>query len=163
MKKQARHHGERRTQRIYIRVKDEEKKRIVSRAHDKGATISRVVIDAVDDAHFRSLKEHERRDSPLAEELRRIRSEIWHIGHNVNQIARMVNQELGATHGDVVSIHSDLDRCERALSKLDVLVSKAKKNERNECPSTTSSNDAKNVSDGARNGGERATSERNEE
>lgn len=122
MKKQARRQGERRTQRIYIRVNDEEKKRIISLAHEKRETISRVVIDAVDNAHFRSMNEHEEQDSPIVEELRRIRSEIWRIGHNVNQVARMVNQELGATHSDVTSIHGDLDRCERTLERLDKIV-----------------------------------------
>ena len=119
VKKQASHHGERRTQRIYIRLNDDEKQRISSLAREKRMTISRVVIDAVNDAYFRSMKEREWQDSPIVEELRRIRSEIWHIGHNVNQITRLVNQELGASHADVTSIHSDLDRCERLLMQID--------------------------------------------
>ena len=163
VKKQASRHGKRRTQRIYIRVDDDEKERISSLAREKRMTISRVIIDAVNDAYFRSMHEHERRDSPIVEELRRIRSEIWHIGHNVNQITRLVNQELGATHSDVTSIHNDLNRCECALSKLDALVYKAGESERDECPSTASNDDARIMPNGERSGNERATDERRED
>lgn len=159
MKKQASRHGERRTQRVYIRVNDEEKERISSLARERRMTISRVIIDAVNDAYFRSMEEHERKDSPIVAELRRIRSEIWHIGHNVNQIARLVNQELGATHADATSIHGDLDRCERALFRLDELVSGGRGSGRGERPSTVNNDDARILIDGERSGNERATDE----
>lgn len=159
VKKQASRHGKRRTQRVYVRVDDEEKERISSLAREKRMTISRVVIDAVNDAYFRSMHEHERQDSPIVEELRRIRSEIWHIGHNVNQIARLVNQELGATHADVTSIHGDLDRCERALLRLDELITGGRGSGRDERPSTVNNDDARMLIDGERNENERATDE----
>ena len=57
----------------------------------RNATISRTFLDLFRDEYLRIEREQMERDSPTVQELRRIRSEIWHIGHNINQIARLTN------------------------------------------------------------------------
>ena len=97
-RKQFHTNGEPRSERIYIRVSGKEKEMIASVAKARNATISRTFLDLFRDEYLRIEREQMERDSPTVQELRRIRSEIWHIGHNINQIARLTNTELGATH-----------------------------------------------------------------
>lgn len=123
-RKQFHKNGEPRDERIYIRVSRKEKETIASVAEARHATISHTIIDLFHDAYLQIEREREEQDSPTVQELRRIRSEIWHIGHNINQIARLTNTELGATHEDVTAINDGLERCEQLLSRLDDLVVK---------------------------------------
>ncbi|MBM6692032.1 plasmid mobilization relaxosome protein MobC [Bifidobacterium pullorum subsp. saeculare] len=123
-RKQFHINGEPRRERIYIRVSGKEKEVIASVAKARDATISRTFLDLFRDEYLRIEREQMERDSPTVQELRRIRSEIWHIGHNINQIARLTNTELGATHEDVTAINDGLERCEQLLSRLDDLVAK---------------------------------------
>ncbi|WP_288295995.1 plasmid mobilization relaxosome protein MobC [uncultured Bifidobacterium sp.] len=60
-------------------------------------------------------------------ELKRIRSEIWHIGHNINQIARLTNAEFGATHEDTAIINANVDRCNQLIAGLDNLMSEERR------------------------------------
>lgn len=120
-RKQFHKNGEPRDERIYIRVSRKEKETIASVAEARHATISRTIIDLFHDAYLQIEREREERDSPTVQELKRIRSEIWHIGHNINQIARLTNTELGATHEDVTAIRSQVDRCDRIIAGLDRL------------------------------------------
>lgn len=88
-RKQFHINGEPRRERIYIRVSGKEKEVIASVAKARDATISRTFLDLFRDEYLRIEREQMERDSPTVQELRRIRSEIWHIGHNINQIARL--------------------------------------------------------------------------
>lgn len=123
-RKQFHINGEPRSERIYIRVSGKEKEVIASVAKARDATISRTFLDLFRDEYLRIEREQMERESPTVQELKRIRSEIWHIGHNINQIARLTNTELGATHEDVTAINDGLERCEQLLSRLDDLVVK---------------------------------------
>ncbi|WP_317370060.1 plasmid mobilization relaxosome protein MobC [Bifidobacterium pullorum] len=123
-RKQFHINGELRSERIYIRVSGKEKEMIASVAKARNATISRTFLDLFRDEYLRLGREQEERESPTVQELRHIRSEIWHIGHNINQIARLTNTELGAAHEDVTAINDGLERCEQLLSRLDDLVAK---------------------------------------
>lgn len=97
-RKQFHINGELRSERIYIRVSGKEKETIASVAKVRNATISRTFLDLFRDEYLRIEREQMERESPTVQELKRIRSEIWHIGHNINQIARLTNTELGTTH-----------------------------------------------------------------
>ena len=97
-RKQFHINGELRSERIYIRVSGKEKEVIASVAKARDATISRTFLDLFRDEYLRIEREQMERESPTVQELKRIRSEIWHIGHNINQIARLTNTELGTTH-----------------------------------------------------------------
>lgn len=126
-RKQFHKNGEPRDERIYIRVSRKEKETIVSVAEARHATISRTIIDLFHDAYLQIEREREERDSPTVQELKRIRSEIWHIGHNVNQIARLTNAELGATHEDTAIINANVDRCNQLIAGLDNLMSEERR------------------------------------
>lgn len=121
-RKQSHINDESRSERIYIRVSEKEKRRIALVAKARNATISRTFLDLFRDEYLRIGQEREERDSPTVQELRRIRSEIWHIGHNINQIARLTNTELGATREDVITIRDQIDRCDRIVAGLDRLM-----------------------------------------
>lgn len=87
-------------------------------AKARGRSVSRTTVDLFRQADGRRTMEERERKSPVVEELERIRTEIWRIGHNINQIARMVNQELGATTADVAASRMNLDRCEAMLDEI---------------------------------------------
>ena len=118
-RKQFHINGEPRRERIYIRVSRKEKEAIASVAKARDATISRTFLDLFRDEYLRIEREQMERDSPTVQELKRIRSEIWHIGHNINQIARLTNAELGATHEDTAIINANVDRCNQLIAGLD--------------------------------------------
>lgn len=124
-RKQSIRGGEKRTERIYIRVSPEEKERIRLIAREQNATVSCVVTDLF----YRAYEQHElddkERKSPTVLELEKIRSQIWRIGHNINQIARLTNTELGASHEDVAVIRSQVDRCDRIVAGIDRIISSA--------------------------------------
>lgn len=121
-RKQFHINGEPRRERIYIRVSRKEKEAIASVAKARDATISRTFLDLFRDEYLRIEREQMERDSPTVQELKRIRSEIWHIGHNINQIARLTNAELGATHEDTAIINANVDRCNQLIAGLDNLM-----------------------------------------
>ena len=123
-RKQFHINGEPRRERIYIRVSGKEKEVIASVAKARDATISRTFLDLFRDEYLRIEREQMERESPTVQELKRIRSEIWHIGHNINQISRLTNTELGTTHKDLTAINDGLELCEQLLSGLDDLVAK---------------------------------------
>lgn len=121
-RKQSKRRGEKRTERIYIRVSPEEKERIRLIAHEKNTTVSRIVADLFHRTYEQREHDNQERKSPTVLELEKIRSQIWRIGHNINQIARLTNTELGATHEDVTTIRNQVDRCDRIIADLDRLV-----------------------------------------
>ncbi len=126
-RKQFHINGEPRRERIYIRVSRKEKEAIASVAKARDATISRTFLDLFRDEYLRIEREQMERDSPTVQELKRIRSEIWHIGHNINQIARLTNAELGATHEDTAIINANVDRCNQLIAGLDNLMSEERR------------------------------------
>lgn len=115
---QIRREGSRRTRQLHVRT-DEETMQMMQRvAKARGRSVSRTTVDLFRQADGRRTMEERERKSPVVEELERIRTEIWRIGHNINQIARMVNQELGATTADVAASRMNLDRCEAMLDEI---------------------------------------------
>lgn len=126
-RKQFHINGEPRRERIYIRVSRKEKEAIASVAKARDATISRTFLDLFRDEYLRIEREQMERDSPTVQELKRNRSEIWHIGHNINQIARLTNAELGATHEDTAIINANVDRCNQLIAGLDNLMSEERR------------------------------------
>ena len=120
---QIQREGMRRDRIIIMRV-DEETKQLMRRvASERRQSIARAAVELFRQADGQQVREQEERDSPTVEELRRIRSEIWHIGHNINQIARLTNTELGAMHEDVTTIRNQVDRCERIIAGIDRIIS----------------------------------------
>lgn len=58
-------------------------------------------------------REKEIRDGPHRRKLEAIRTEIWHIGHNVNQIARNTNRDMNASMDDEHSAAKAVRDCAR--------------------------------------------------
>ena len=71
---------------------------IVRRQGTERNDFSRTFLDLFRDEYLRIEREQMERESPTVQELKRIRSEIWHIGHNINQIARLTNAENSEPH-----------------------------------------------------------------
>lgn len=119
---QIQHKGRKRDHAVIMRV-DAETRQLMRRvAANRHKSVARMTVEFFQQADGQITAEQEERDSPTVEELRRIRKELWHIGHNINQIARLTNTELGASHEDVTTIRSQVDRCDRIIADLDRLV-----------------------------------------
>lgn len=114
--------GVRRDRIINLRV-DEETKQLMRRvASERRESIARATVELFRQADGQQVRQQKEEDSPMVRELRRIRGEIWRIGVNVNQIARLTNTELGATHEDVTIIRSQVDRCDRIVAGIDRII-----------------------------------------
>lgn len=119
---QIQREGVRRDRIINLRV-DEETKQLMRRvASERRESIARATVELFRQADGQQVRQQKEEDSPKVRELRRIRSEIWRIGINVNQIARLTNTELGATHEDVAVIRSQVDRCDRIVAGIDRII-----------------------------------------
>lgn len=119
---QIQREGVRRDRIIIMRV-DEETKQLMRRvSSERGQSIARATVELFRQADGQRVRQRKEEDSPTVRELRRIRSEIWRIGINVNQIARLTNTELGATHEDVTVIRNQIERCNKIIAGLDNLV-----------------------------------------
>ena len=55
--------------------------------------------------------------APIVEKLEAIRTEIWHIGHNVNQIARNTNRDMNASMDDEYSAAKAVRDCARLFGQ----------------------------------------------
>ena len=119
---QIQREGVRRDRIIIMRV-DEETKQLMRRvSSERGQSFARAAVELFRQADGQQAIGRKEHDSPMVRELRRIRSEIWRIGINVNQIARLTNTELGATHEDVTVIRNQIERCNKIIAGLDNLV-----------------------------------------
>ena len=119
---QIQREGVRRDRIINLRV-DEETKQLMRRvASERRESIARATVELFRQADGQQVRQQKEEDSPKVRELRRIRGEIWRIGINVNQIARLTNTELGATHEDVAVIRSQVDRCDRIVAGIDRII-----------------------------------------
>lgn len=120
---QVQREGVRRDKIIIMRV-DEETKQLMRRvAANRRRSIARTTVELYRQADGQHVREQEEHDSPTVRELRRIRGEIWRIGININQIARLTNTELGATHEDVTTIRNQVERCDRIIAGIDRIIS----------------------------------------
>lgn len=57
------------------------------------------------------------REGPIVRQLESIRSEIWRIGHNVNQIARNTNRDMAAGPEDEYSAAKAVKDCARLFAE----------------------------------------------
>lgn len=111
-----------RGRRIFVRVSDQEFDGIRSAAKAKGISVSRYLVEACEIAADLESVRREYETGPVVKELEAIRTEIWHIGHNVNQIARNVNRDMDATKNDEVSAIRAVRECSGLLDKVAELI-----------------------------------------
>lgn len=104
--------GRTRGRRIFIRVSDQEFEEIRASADMNGVSVSRYLVEAHETCtDLEAAKRNARR--PHRRKLEAIRTEIWHIGHNVNQIARNTNRDMSASMDDEHSAAKAVRDCAR--------------------------------------------------
>ncbi|MBF9690472.1 plasmid mobilization protein [Bifidobacterium dentium] len=114
--------GMTRGRRIFVRVSDQEFDGIRSAAKAKGISVSRYLVEACEIAADLESVRREYETGPVVKELEAIRTEIWHIGHNVNQIARNTNRDMAAGPEDEYSAAKAVKDCARLLVEAAAIV-----------------------------------------
>jgi hypothetical protein len=120
--KQRRERGETRNHRICIRVSSQDLEMIRKIARQAGKTMSRAVIEIVEKQAGLISKSEQENDSPTVVELRRIRTEMWRIGHNINQISHNTNRDVNVSEVDEASAHASVKYIERILARQNELI-----------------------------------------
>lgn len=109
--------GRTRGRRIFIRVSDQEFEEIRAAADMKGVSVSRYLVEAHETCTDLEAAKKKCETGPIVEKLEAIRTEIWHIGHNVNQIARNTNRDMSASLDDEYSTAKAVMECKRLFEK----------------------------------------------
>lgn len=117
-----RQHGVSRDRRIELRVSREEKQLIARVADHMGMSVAHATIELYRRSEGIQTERMREETSPQIEELRRIRSQIWHIGHNINQIARNTNRDMESTIADEQSAMNAARKCEQLIERIDSLI-----------------------------------------
>lgn len=103
--------GRTRGRRIFIRVSDQEFEEIRASADMNGVSVSRYLVEAHETCTDLEAAKKKCETAPIVEKLEAIRTEIWHIGHNVNQIARNTNRDMIASMDDECSAAKAVRDC----------------------------------------------------
>lgn len=98
-------------QAVFIRVSDQEFEEIRAAADMKGVSVSRYLVEAHETCTDLEAAKKKCETGPIVEKLEAIRTEIWHIGHNVNQIARNTNRDMIASMDDECSAAKAVRDC----------------------------------------------------
>lgn len=114
--------GQVRDRQVHIRVSEREFKEIRTTAGEKGVSVSRYLIEAHETGRDLESFRQECESRPIVRKLEDIRSEIWYIGHNINQIARNVNRDMDATKNDEASAIRAIRECSELLDKVAELI-----------------------------------------
>lgn len=109
--------GRTRGRRIFIRVSDQEFEEIRAAADMKGVSVSRYLVEAHETCTDLETAKKKYETGPIVEKLKSIRTEIWHIGHNVNQIARNTNRDMNASMDDEYSAAKAVRDCARLFGQ----------------------------------------------
>ncbi|MCT6790190.1 plasmid mobilization relaxosome protein MobC [Bifidobacterium adolescentis] len=107
-----------RSRRIFVRVSDQEFDEIRSAAETRGISVSRYLIESCEVAANLESVRRKYETEPVVKELEAIRTEIWHIGHNINQIARNTNREMAADERDEYSAVIAVRNCALLLAEV---------------------------------------------
>lgn len=121
-RKRPKRTGQTRGRQVHIRVSEREFKEIRTAAEEKGVSVSRYLIEAHETGRDLESFRRECESRPIIRKLEDIRSEIWHIGHNVNQIARNVNRDMDATKNDEEATAKAIRECSELLNKVSELM-----------------------------------------
>lgn len=108
--------GTRRTRIISLRVNEDEARELAGLAERRGVTLSRFLIEAARQAGDIDKARQDAEQGPVVRELQRIRTEIWRIGHNVNQVAHNTNRDL------VVSVVASVRECGELVERVSEIV-----------------------------------------
>lgn len=116
-RKRPKRTGQTRRRQIHIRVSDREFEGIRAAADAKGVGISRYLVEAHEACRDLESARKECETGPIVRQLESIRSEIWRIGHNVNQIARNTNRDMAAGPENEYSAAKAVKDCARLFAE----------------------------------------------
>lgn len=114
--------GARRTRIISLRVNEDEAHELAGLAEQRGVTLSRFLIEAARQAGDIDKARRDAEQGPVVRELQRIRTEIWRIGHNVNQIAHNTNRDKAVSTGQEASVVAAVRECEELVKRVSEVV-----------------------------------------
>ena len=107
-----------RTRIISLRVNEDEARELAGLAEQRGVTLSRFLIEAAKQAGDIDKVRQDAEQGPVVRELQRIRTEIWRIGHNVNQVAHNTNRDLAVSAEQETSVVAAVRECGELVSKV---------------------------------------------
>lgn len=110
--------GARRTRIISLRVNEEEARELAGLAEQRGVTLSRFLIEAARQAGDIDKVRRDAEQGPVVRELQRIRTGIWRIGHNVNQVAHNTNRDLVVSAEQEANVVAAVRECGRLVEKV---------------------------------------------
>ena len=114
--------GVRRTRVISLRVSEDEARELAGLAEQRGVTLSRFLIEAARQAGDSDKVRRDAEQGPVVRELQRIRTEIWRIGHNVNQVAHNTNRDLAVSAEQEASVAAAVRECGRLVEEVSEIV-----------------------------------------
>ena len=121
--------GVRRTRVISLRVSEDEARELAGLAEQRGVTLSRFLIEAARQAGDIDKVRRDAEQGPVVRELQRIRTEIWRIGHNVNQVAHNTNRDLAVSAEQEASVAAAVRECGELVEKVSEIVQRRAVNE----------------------------------
>lgn len=116
-----------RTRIISLRVNEDEARELAGLAEQRGVTLSRFLIEAAKQAGDIDKVRQDAEQGPVVLELQRIRTEIWRIGHNVNQVAHNTNRDLAVSAKQETSVVAAVRECGELVSKVSDIVQRSMK------------------------------------
>lgn len=114
--------GARRTRIISLRVNEEDARELAGLAEQRGVTLSRFLTEAARQAGDIDKARRDAEQGPVVRELQRIRTEIWRIGHNVNQVAHNTNRDLVVSVEQETSVVASVRECGELMERVSELV-----------------------------------------
>lgn len=121
--------GEALSHRVQIRVSEETLNSMRRLASQQDVSIAKLLVTLIKRESPEShANRADREPDPVVEELQHIRTQIWRIGHNINQIAHVVNRDLAASPDDEASaaqavrqISTLLDRVQEIMKRNEIM------------------------------------------
>ncbi|MGO5149689.1 plasmid mobilization protein [Bifidobacterium boum] len=112
----------RRTRVISLRVNEDEARELVGLAEQRGVTLSSFLIEAARQAGDIGKARQDAEQRPVVRELQHIRTEIWRIGHNVNQVAHNTNRDLVVSVEQETSVVAAVRECGELMERVSEIV-----------------------------------------
>ena len=114
--------GTPRTRIISLRVSEEEARELAGLAEQRAVTLSRFLIEAAKQAGDIDKARRDAEQGPVVRELQRIRTEIWRVGHNVNQVAHNTNRDLAVSAEQETSVVAAVRECGELVEKVSGII-----------------------------------------
>ena len=107
---------------LSLRVSEEEARELAGLAEQRGVTLSRFLIEAAKQAGDIDKARQDAEQGTVVRELQRIHTEIWRIGHNVNQVAHNTNRDLAVSAEQEASVVVAVRECGELVEKVSEVV-----------------------------------------